>query len=1117
MKKHTYLTSRLRAFAPSRLRAFALVCALPLASFAQQTISGIVSDENGLPLPGATVIVENSNRGTTTDFDGKYLISALGGENLVFSYVGYIDQKITIDNIFNINVNLQPEGQLSEVVVTGFQKIDRKLFTGSADKVDMADAKLEGVADLSRALQGQVAGVDIENVSGTFGTAPQVRIRGNASINGTNRPLWVVDGVVLEDAVEISNEDIASGDLNTILSSSTAGLNAEDVESFEILRDASATSLYGARAINGVIVITSKRGVAGKTRFNFSSEATLRSKPSYSQFDILDSGEEMSIYYELYQKDFIDLASVVTNRHHGALSDHLYRKGLKELPPSPQNIPDWKLLERNWNANTDWFDLLFKNDIVTRNSFSVSGGSENITVRASLGILYDPGQTIVDEVDNYTADFTADFDLSSKSKLGFNFRANIRDQRIASSEDREFNAVRGVFERNFDINPFNYALYTSRSITAYDENGELQFFRRNWAPFNIFHESAHNFVDIDLSDLSAQLRFDYNFSENFNFSTTFQSRWFTSNAVQKVHENANQAESYRADDPLLREVNIFLFDDFENPLLEPYSVLPNGGFRHVTTNTLVSHYIRSTLEYSNTFNENHLVTLFAGQEVRVNDRERVYSEGWGYLYDKGGLILADPNFLRYLDANGDDYYSVTPTKNRSWGVFLNAAYSYKGKYIFNGTFRYDGDNRTGKSRSARYLPTWNVSGAWNVHNEKFLNNVSWINSVRLKSTYGLSGGNPLDASAGLIIRGEEPLRRHLSDRETALLIAQLENNELTFEKLYEWNIGLELGLFNNRVFFEAEYYKRRSEDLLGTVSTNAVGGDSIKFGNIGELESDGVELTLETTNIRTDSFTWSSSFNISLSDNTITEYDSNERVEDMTSRSGGHIVGYPRGALFSIPFAGLNSDGIPTFFDDKGERVVHVNLQNRENILDYLKYEGPVTPTTFGGFNNTFNYKNLRLIMGISFRAGNKIRLDDFYRDGAFNDYRALPGDLRNRWILPGDEERTNVPSISTIRQRESYESSGLFNPNDLYNRSDVRVADGDFIRVRNIRLSYTLPKSILPADVIENMSLTLSAHNLWLIYSDKKLRGVDPEFHQVGGISLPLTRTYTMSFTINF
>lgn len=1101
-----------------RVFAFAF-CLVSFVFYGQQSsVSGVVTSDKGEPLPGVTIKVKDSSTGVVSDFDGNYIIATELDSTLIFSYIGFKTVEVPIMGKTTINIVLEEKlEQLGEVVVTGFQKIDRKLFTGSAAKVVFEDAKLEGVADLSRSLQGQVAGVEIENVSGTFGTAPQVRIRGNASINGTNRPLWVVDGVVLEDAIELSNEDISSGNLETILSSSTAGLSPGDIESFEILKDASATSLYGARAINGVIVITTKRGVSGKTKFNFSTETTMRSKPSYAQFDVLDSGEEMSVYYELYQKNYIDYASVVTNRHHGALSDHLYRKGLRELPSTPQNSPDWPVLERYWKSNTNWFSLLFKNSIMTRNSFSVSGGSEKTRVRGSLGILNDPGQTIADKVKNYTADFKVDFELSSKSRLGFSFRGNIRDQRIASSNDREFNAVRGVYERNFDINPFNYALYTSRSITPYDENGNLQYFRRNWTPFNIFHETMHNYVDLNVSDMSTQLKYDLNLLDKLNFSTTFQSRWFTSTAVQKVHEKSNQAQAYRSDDPLIRNQNIFLFDDPDAPLLEPYSVLPNGGFRHVTTNTLVSHFIRNTVDYSNNFNEVHLISLFAGQEIRINDREKVYSQGWGYLYDKGGLVLADPNFLRYLDANNDDYYSVEPTKNRSWGTFFNAAYSYEATYIFNGTFRYDGDNRTGKSKTARYLPTWNISGAWNVHNERFMEDLSWINTLKLKSTYGLSGGNPLDASAGLIIRGIDQRRRHVNDRETALLISQLENGELTFEKLYEWNLGLELGLFGNNILFEAEYYKRKSKDLLGTVSTNAVGGDAIKFGNIGELDAKGIELSLNTTNIKNDTFRWSSSFNISINDNTITKWDSRERIEDMTTREGGNIVGYPRGSLFSIPFAGLNKDGIPTFYDDKGKKVTHINLQNREDILKYLKYDGPVAPTTFGGFNNTFTYKNLKLSTGISFRSGNKIRLDNFYRNSTFDDYSSLPGDLKNRWVLSGDENLTNVPSINTLLKKLSYEDEGAFNPHDLYNRSDVRVAKGDFIRIKNVRLSYRLPNSHMPFGNIDNMTFSLSAHNLWLLYSDKKLRGVDPEFHQAGGISLPLTRTYTLSLNIKF
>jgi TonB-linked SusC/RagA family outer membrane protein len=601
-----------------------LVCIISFYGFSQQKVlSGTITTTDGSPLPGVTVKIKNSDTGVISDFDGNFTISLNSGDVLEVSYIGFQTQEINVLNQTVLNIVLTEKlEKLDEVVVTGFQKIDRRLFTGSAAKVIHEDAKLEGVADLSRTLQGQVAGVEIENVSGTFGTAPQIRIRGNASINGTNRPLWVVDGVVLEDAVELSNEDISSGDLNTILSSSTAGINAEDVESFEILKDASATSLYGARAINGVVVITTKRGTSGKTSFNFSTDVTVRSKPTYSQFDFLDSAEEMSIYNELMRKDIIDFAGVQTNRHHGALSDHLYKKGIKALPPTPQNIPDWPILERYWKANTDWFDLLFKNSIMNKSSFSVSGGSDKTRVRASLGVLSDPGQTIADKVNNYTADFKVDFELNSKSSLGFTFKGNVRDQRIAASHDREFNAIRGVYERNFDINPFNYALYTSRSITPYDENGDLQFFRRNWTDFNILHESKHNFVDIGIIDLSAQLKYDLVVAEGLNFSSTLQSRRYNSKAVQKIHEKSNQAEAYRADDPLIRNSNIFLFDNPETPLLEPYSVLPNGGFRNETTNTLISHYIRTTFDYSKTFNDAHILSLFGGQEIRINDREK---------------------------------------------------------------------------------------------------------------------------------------------------------------------------------------------------------------------------------------------------------------------------------------------------------------------------------------------------------------------------------------------------------------------------------------------------------------------------------------------------------------
>ncbi|MEP1488010.1 MAG: SusC/RagA family TonB-linked outer membrane protein [Algibacter sp.] len=1083
----------------------------------EKLIRGTVSSSvDGLPLPGVNVLIKGTNLGAQTNFDGEYSIKATEGQILVYSFLGFKAVESIVGKEAVIDVELDEDvSTLDEVVITGYQKIDRKLFTGSAATLKIEDVKLDGIADVSRALQGQVAGVEIQNVSGTFGTAPVIRIRGNASINGTNKPLWVIDGIILEDAVELSNEDISSGNLDTILSSSTAGINPEDVETFQVLKDASATALYGARALNGVIVITTKRGTTGKPSINFTSSLTTRSKPTYDQFNFLSSGDEMSVYQELYEKGWIDIAGANTASNHGVFSDMFNRITNGELEWGPGGSPNYAYLQRYADANTDWFDVLFKDSFIRTNSFSISSGTETSRYRASVSSMVDEGQTVADDVKNYTANLNADFDLSPKFSVGFKLTGNVRDQRIAASEDRELNAITGIYERNFDINPFNYALYTSRSITPYDENGDRQFFRRSYAPFNILHEVEHNYVDLSLMDLTFNTNFKWEVAKGLNFTTVLQGRWYQSNAVQTIHEDSNNAAAYRADNPLIRENNIFLFDDPDAPELQPYSVLPNGGFRKTTDNSLTSYYMRNQFDYSHTFGDKHIVSALLAQEIRSSDRVQEKNDGWGYLFDKGGLILSDPNFIRFLDSRGEEYFDVEETRQRGWGVFSNLAYSYDSRYVINGTYTYTGDNRTGNSKTARYLPTWNISGAWNMHNEKFLENADWLNLLKVKSTYGLSGSNPFDASAGLIVFGEEPLRPQLSEREVSLLIDQLENGELTFEKLYEWNVGVESAFFNNRIGLELEYYRRTSEDLIGFVETNGVGGEGTKLGNVGDMDREGYEVTLRTLNVETSNFKWSSNFNFSHSKSEITKWESQDRIGDAISRNGANLVGYPTGALFSVPFAGLDSNGIPTFFGEEDAIIQDLDLQERDDITKYLKYEGPTEPTFFGGFNNTFTYKNIGLNVGFAYRGGNKIRLDDVYQQ-TYDDYSSLPGDLINRWSLPGDENITNIPSILSEIASQGLDNQGL-NPYELYNKSDVRVADGDYVRLKNIKLSYRLPQSFLKRTWLKSATASLSAHNLWLIYSDDRLNGIDPEFFQSGGVSLPLTRSYTFTLNFNF
>ena len=259
---------------------------------------GTVVDEIGDPVIGATILIKGTSRGTVTDIDGNFTLSAPANGTLIVSYVGMKTREVAVRASMNITLTVDSE-MLQEVVVTGLQQIDKRLFTGAANKLSAEDVKLDGIPEISRALEGRAAGVSVQNVSGTFGTAPKIRVRGATSIYGSSKPLWVVDGVIMEDVTEVSSDDLSSGDANTLISSAIAGLNADDIESFHILKDGSATSIYGARAMAGVIVVTTKRGRAGTNKISYTGEYSMRLKPSYNNFNIMNSQEQMGVYREM--------------------------------------------------------------------------------------------------------------------------------------------------------------------------------------------------------------------------------------------------------------------------------------------------------------------------------------------------------------------------------------------------------------------------------------------------------------------------------------------------------------------------------------------------------------------------------------------------------------------------------------------------------------------------------------------------------------------------------------------------------------------------------------------------------------------------------------------------
>lgn len=1109
------------SYALMRVFLYQLITCLIIFGFeahaqTSRTVSGTVQDAQGEGLPGVAVSIENTTTGTVTDFDGNFTLEATDGDALIFTMVGMetIRKEVSADQNWSVRLEESTE-LLDEVVVTGFQEVDRKLFTGSAENVKMDDIRIEGVADASRSLEGRVAGVSVENVSGTFGTAPKIRIRGNTSINGNNQPLFVVDGVILEDLANVNTEDLLSGNANTLISSSVANLNPDDIESFEVLKDASATAIYGARAANGVIVITTKRGRSGALQVSYSGNFSAKLRPTYNDFFLLNSAEEMSVYRELYSKALIEPSTAVRSQNYGAMGKMFALIGDHKLPWGPGGSLNNEFLNQYENANTDWFDELFRDvGLQQQHSLSFTAGTEKSNSYYSVSYLSDQGQTIADKVQRFTGTTRNTFFISDKFTFGLKLTASYRDQDAPGTRNREFDPLTGRYSRGFDINPFSYSLNTARSIRPYDENGDREYFRRNYAPFNILDELELNYMNIEVIDVSAQADFEVRPNDNLAVKGVVQARYANTIRDHVVHERSNQAEAFRANDTqFIQDSNNLLFRDPDNPGLNPTVVLPQGGFNYIDQTDLINFFNRISVEWSKTYNTIHEVNVMAGEEIRFTNRSATSSTGLGVVFESGGVVVTDPSIIEFFNLQNIDYFSIGEERDRFLGLFLNAGYAYKSRYVGNFTVRYDGSNQLGESDAARYLPTWNVSGAWNMHNENFFGDIGFFNNfdyLKIRGTYGISGNLPPEASALLNLQADVTVRP--TDVEPFLQIADLTNTELTWEKLKEFNVGVDFGLKSRALDASFDFYIREAFDLIGVVQTSGIGGQGLKVGNFADMQTIGFEASIGSQVMNKGAFSWNLDFNVGYNRDEITRLDFGPRIADAIGQTGAAVLGGPRRGIFSTKYAGLDDRGIPEFFDGNGERVYSYDLQERNDLVGTLDFEGPAEPRLFGGLNNVFSYGDFTLSALISYKWDYVIRLNDVFF-ASYTDFDALPGELRDRWAVPGDEELTDIP---VVLDRGVAQTDGeIVQAYDLYNKSGLRTARGDYIRLKAVRLNYQIPMSFTNRIGLNNASVSLEGQNLALLYSDDALNGQDPEFFRSGGVSLPQPRQITLSLNI--
>ncbi|WP_170845579.1 SusC/RagA family TonB-linked outer membrane protein [Parapedobacter composti] len=1071
------------------------------------TLSGkVVEGEAENPLAGVTIQFADGTGTTISDEEGRFRITGKKGTRMTFQYVGYapLELRLGVDNLSPVRLTPRME-TLEDVVVTGYQVIDKRTFTGSVGKVDPEGLATAGISDVGKALQGMVAGVAVENTSGTFGTKSKIRIRGNSSISGNQEPLWVVDGVVLDDPVNVNPNQLYSGDAATMLSSAISGINPDDIEDIQVLKDASATAMYGTQAVNGVIVVTTKKGRAGQTNVSYKNNFSMALKPSITSFNVMNSKQRMEFSEELYEKNIMDFTNL--NSTYGAFGKLLHQLSRKEITWEQY----YDEIQRAKTYNTDWFDVLFRNSINQEHSVSLSTGTEKAQYYMSGSYFRDDGQTRNQYVDRFSGNLKGNFNLSDKFSITGTLYGSVRNQRSFGAFDEHVSG--GLPQRDYDINPYTYARTTSRAMRPYNDSGELEFYQAHFAPFNILHEMDNNFVDIKLKEIRFQLDGLWKITSNLNYSFILSARGTSAMSEHISTELSNVAQSYRAMQSVaIRSANDRLYDDPYDDSEYRISVLPRGGIAMVDNNQGEFYTVRNMLNYKPVFNNVHILDLMAGTEIKQRKYNNYHFTAYGLEYYRG--LTASPDYRAIqrdqLSATGSPYYNLGLNTYREASFFANLAYSYDNKYNVTLSTRADGSNRLGASERFRFLPIWVAGVSWNVDNEAFLQDVQWLDFLKVRGSYGTRGNISGLGSPELLAYYGTTTRFNPNEVENIISIEAPDNPTMQWEKEKMANAAIEFGLFS-RVSATLEWYHRDNYDLIGAIQVSRASGFTQRTMNWADMRNEGFEVTLSMQQIKRHNFQWSTIFTYGYNKNEVTRLQTSNGVIRQTHDRGAPMLGRPVAGLYSFRFATLDENGLPLFYT--ADSRLSNSFSRYTTNLDMLKYEGSREPLGSGGLTNQFQYKNISLSFLFTFSYGNKIRLNPLL-NRYFSDVDALDAALANRWTTPGDERYTNVPRIIEEETRAQLLQANA-EPFMAYNRSDIRVADGSFIRFKNVMIAYDIPHVLADRLRVKNLKITAQAQNLAL-WADPSLNGQDPEAI-VSGIFIPAATSYTLGLNLNF
>ena len=1048
-------------------------------------ITGKVVDEKKQVLPGVTVKLEGTTVGTATNTKGVFSLMLPVREGfLEFSFVGFKSKKVRFTEKSDtlLVVLVEDLKQIEEVVVTGYQVIKEKAMAGSYSKVKAEDLIMTGNETIESMLQGKIPGMMVTHTSGLTGTRQKVRVRGTSTLVGNADPVWVVDGIIQEDNLPFEAESLAaiSDDnldmMKEFIGGAVSWLNPNDIEDITVLKDASATAIYGVKAANGVILITTKKGERGRLSVNYSGNFSMSQRLNYNRMEIMNSKDRVALSREAFERGaqvsderigYIGLALAYSRRE---ISLDEFHKGVKKFE----------------TANTDWFDILYRTPFSQSHSLSFSGGNEDATYRASFGYRNQKNTAKGNEQESYTGNLNMTTIFWKQLTLTASLSGN-HTETIAFASG---------------VDPYNYAINTSRTIPCYDE-GQLYYYENGMAKYNILNELENSGNKNSSKSINLNLNARWRVYEDLTISATLGGASSSSFAETWFSERSHKITAIRG-----YEYGEFTVTDNEYKK----SKLPYGGMLTVSESRNFNYTARIQAEFVKLCNGVHAVNLVAGFETRSNQYKGFSQTNWGYMPDRGKSFTNVPLNYGITLVENTEYArtipSVTDRLSNYISYYMSGGYMYDNRYSINFSVRGDASNRFGGS--TKFQPVWSGGLRWNVTDEHWMEGQNLVNNLSFSATFGYQGNVAENVSPDFIAKmGSVDSKTG----EWKMTWSQLPNPDLKPEKTLSVNLGVNFAFLKSKLTGTFNWYYKKTTDVITTAKIPYENGTTSMALNDGDVKNKGWDLAFSVVPVRTKNFMWSLGTSFSGNDNTVNS--KLESTKDWKKAAAGTLnkKGYPVGSFWAFRFTGLNPEhGAPMFDFSRAD-----TRQAAEDATEYMAYMGTIEPTFTVGINMIFRWKRFSFPLNFYVSRGNYTFLNSPYTSGhrMMSEYRNASTQLNKRWRNPGDEKHTDIPSIPTGDNshplRPFGNGTGVY-PLDAWAKSDVRVVNAWYIRFNDFKFSYSLPDGWIRS-FAKNMTVSFTATNPLQIKS-KDFKGRDPE---VALGQQPRSQNFSLGVNLSF